>query len=98
MRVQVYYWTTIRKNRGGRFTGMRGLHEEEIADIIRQHVIWEKDPAEAVQKLLQLPTLRKYMASLKGESDKDQFKRHFRRYVNIYMPECPFEVTTRIDT
>jgi histone-lysine N-methyltransferase SUV420H len=94
MPVQVYYWTTIRKNRGGRFTGMRGLHEEELADIIRQQVIWEKDPAEAVQKLLQLPALRKYMASLKGESDKDQFKRHLRRYVNIYMPDCPFEVTT----
>ncbi|CAO2651676.1 Nn.00g042460.m01.CDS01 [Neocucurbitaria sp. VM-36] len=91
---KVYYWTTIRKNRGGRFTGSRGLHEEDIADLIRKHVIWEKDPVEAVQKLLQLPGLRKFMASLKDERDQEQFRRHLRRYVNIYMPDCPFEVTT----
>ncbi|KAL6705164.1 histone lysine methyltransferase Set9 [Coniothyrium glycines] len=91
---KVYYWTAIRKNRGGRFTGMRGLHEEDIADIIREHVIWAKDSAAAVSKLLQLPGLRKYMTSLKSEGDKEQFKRHLRRYVHIYMPDCPFEVTT----
>ncbi|KAI8942229.1 Histone-lysine N-methyltransferase set9 [Plenodomus lindquistii] len=91
---KVYYWTIIRKNRGGRFTSMRGLHEEDIADILRRHVIWNKDPTEAVQKLLQLPGLRKFMAGLKNERDQDNFKRHLRRYVNIYMPDCPFEVTT----
>ncbi|KAF1847313.1 histone-lysine N-methyltransferase SET9 [Cucurbitaria berberidis CBS 394.84] len=91
---KVYYWTIIRKNRGGRSTASRGLHEEDIADIIREYAIWEKEPAEAVQKLLQLPGLRKFMASLKEERDQEQFKRHLRRYVNIYMPDCPFEVTT----
>jgi len=91
---KVYYWTAIRKNRGTRFTASRGLQEEDIADIIRRLVIWEKDPAEAVQALLKLPGLRKYMAGLKDEKDQDQFKRHLRRYVNIYMPDCPFEVTT----
>lgn len=90
----MYYWTVIRKNRGGRFTGSRGLHEEDIADIIRRHVIWDKDPAEAVQKLLQLTGLRKFMTGLKDERDQEHFKRHLRRYVNIYMPDCPFEVTT----
>jgi histone-lysine N-methyltransferase SUV420H len=49
---------------------------------------------EAVQKLLELPGLRKYVAGLRDEKDKEQFKRHLRRYVNIYMPDCPFEVTT----
>ena len=34
------------------------------------------------------------MASLKDERDQEQFKRHLRRYVNIYLPDCPFEVTT----
>ncbi|KAH7359585.1 hypothetical protein BKA66DRAFT_427027 [Pyrenochaeta sp. MPI-SDFR-AT-0127] len=91
---QVYYWTIIRKNRGGRFTASRGLHEEDIADIIRERVVWEKDPAEAVQKLLQLPGMRKFMAGLKDDRDQEHFKRHLRRYVNIYMPDCPFEVTT----
>jgi histone-lysine N-methyltransferase SUV420H len=91
---KLYFWAKIRKNRGGRFTGSRGLHEEDVADIIRQHVVWEKDPAEAVQKLLQLPGLRRFVNSLKDERDQDQFKRHLRRYVNIYMSDCQFEVTT----
>jgi histone-lysine N-methyltransferase SUV420H len=90
----VYYWTTIRKNRGTRFTASRGLQEEDIAGVIRQQVIWDKDPVEAVQQLLALPGLRKYMAGLRDEKDQEQFKRHLRRYVNIYMPDCPFEVTT----
>ncbi|KAH9866768.1 Histone-lysine N-methyltransferase set9 [Plenodomus biglobosus] len=91
---KVYYWTIIRKNRGGRFTSLRGLHEEDIANILRQYVIWEKDPTEAVVKLLQLPGLRKFVAGLKNEREQEQFKRHLRRYVNIYMSDCPFEVTT----
>ncbi|KAF2126028.1 hypothetical protein P153DRAFT_433836 [Dothidotthia symphoricarpi CBS 119687] len=91
---KIYYWTAIRKNRGGRFSASRGLHEEDIADIIRRHVICEKDPVEAVQGLLRLPGLRKYMASLKDEKDQEHFKRHLRRYVNIYLPDCAFEVTT----
>ncbi|KAL5119322.1 histone lysine methyltransferase Set9 [Pleosporales sp. CAS-2024a] len=91
---KVYYWATIRKNRGTRFTASRGLQEEDIAAVIRAQVIWDKDPAAAVQQLLLLPGLRKYMAGLRDEKDQDQFKRHLRRYVNIYMPDCPFEVTT----
>ena len=91
---KVYGWFTIRKNRGGRFTGSRGLREEDVADIIRQHVIWEKDPAEAVQKLLQLPGLRRIVGGLKDKNDQEQFKRHLRRYINIYMPDCQFDVTT----
>ncbi|XP_014550816.1 hypothetical protein COCVIDRAFT_114524 [Bipolaris victoriae FI3] len=91
---KVYGWFTIRKNRGGRFTGVRGLDGEHVADIIRQHVIWDKDPAEAVQKLLQLPRLRRFLVGLKDERDQEQFRRHLRRYVNIYMPDCQFDVTT----
>ncbi|KAH4045990.1 histone-lysine N-methyltransferase SET9 [Parastagonospora nodorum] len=91
---KIYYWATIRKNRGTRFTASRGLQEEDIAGVIREQVIWDKDPVEAVQQLLDLPGLRKYMKGLRDEKDQDQFKRHLRRYVNIYMPDCPFEVTT----
>lgn len=73
---------------------MRGMHEEDIAGVIREQVIWDKDPSEAVQQLLDLPGLRKYVRGLRDEKDQEQFKRHLRRYVNIYMPDCPFEVTT----
>ncbi|KAL1605179.1 histone lysine methyltransferase Set9 [Paraconiothyrium brasiliense] len=91
---KVYYWTAIRKNRGGRFSGSRGLNEEEIANILREHVVVEKNSAEAMQRLVQLPGLKKFLATLKDEADREHFKRHLRRYVSIYMPDCPFEVTT----
>lgn len=92
--MQVYYWTAIRKNRGGRSSGSRGLNEEEIANILREHVIVDKNPTEAMQRLLQLPGLKKFLATLKVEADREHFKRHLRRYISIYMPDCPFEVTT----
>lgn len=34
------------------------------------------------------------MAGLKDEKEKEHFTRHLTRYVKIYMPDCPFEVTT----
>jgi histone-lysine N-methyltransferase SUV420H len=47
-----------------------------------------------VQQLLRLPGLRKFVQGLKDEKERDQFTRHLRRYASIYMPDCPFEVTT----
>jgi histone-lysine N-methyltransferase SUV420H len=61
---------------------------------LRKTVIINKDPGHAVKQLLQLPGLRKFSASLKDEREKEQFHRHLLRYVKIYMPDCPFEVTT----
>lgn len=90
----MYYWTAIRKNRGGRFSGSRGLNQEDIANILRKYVIIEKDIAEAMQRLVQLPGLKKFMATLKDDMDREHFRRHLRRYTSIYMPDCPFEVTT----
>ncbi|KAF9737777.1 hypothetical protein PMIN06_007271 [Paraphaeosphaeria minitans] len=91
---KVYYWTTIRKNRGGRFSGSRGLNEEDIANILREHIVVEKNSAEAMHRLVQLPGLKKFLATLKDDADREHFKRHLRRYVSIYLPDCPFEVTT----
>lgn len=62
--------------------------------MLREHIILDRDPYEAVQHLLRLPALRKFLASLKDEKDQEQFKRHLRRYALIYMPDSPFEVTT----
>jgi histone-lysine N-methyltransferase SUV420H len=90
----VYFWTTIRKNRGGRFSASRGLQQEDIAEVLRKTVIIDKDPAHAVRQLLQLPGLRKFVAGLKDEKEREHFTRHLARYVRIYMPDCPFEVTT----
>lgn len=49
---------------------------------------------EAVQQLLQTAGLRKYYERLATDDEKEHFVRHLRKYVNIYMPDCPWEVTT----
>lgn len=53
-----------------------------------------KDPVSAVQKLLELPGLKKYSQSLKTKDEREHFRRHLSKYVQIYMPDCPFEVYT----
>jgi histone-lysine N-methyltransferase SUV420H len=41
-----------------------------------------------------LPGLKKFSASLKTDKEKDDFRRHLRKYINIYLPDCPFEVSS----
>jgi histone-lysine N-methyltransferase SUV420H len=53
-----------------------------------------KDAASAAHHLLQLPALASYLNSLPSKEEKKHFQDHFRKYVNIYLPDCPFEVTT----
>lgn len=89
----MYYWTTIRKNRA-RYAASRGLREEEIAGIIRQSVIIEKDPQKAITQLLQTAGLKRYYERLKTTDEKEHFQRHLRKYVLIYMPDGAFEVSS----
>jgi histone-lysine N-methyltransferase SUV420H len=57
-------------------------------------VVVKKNPAEAESQLLSLPGLKKFSDNLKTTKEKEDFRQHLRRYVNIYLPECAFEVTT----
>lgn len=57
-------------------------------------MIIEADPATAAEELLALPGLKKFSASLKTDKEKNDFRAHLRKYVNIYLAECPFEVAT----
>lgn len=90
---QVYYWTTIRKNRNA-YHSSRGVREEDVTAILQKKVIIEKKPAEAEQELLALSGLKKFSDSLKTQKEKDDFRKHLRRYINIYLPDCPFEVSS----
>jgi [histone H4]-N-methyl-L-lysine20 N-methyltransferase len=90
---KVYYWTTIRKNRN-LYHASRGVREEDIASILQKIVIIGKDAGEAESQLLLLPGLRKFMDSLQSGKEKDDFRKHMRRYVSIYLPDCPFEITS----
>ncbi|KAI9803326.1 MAG: hypothetical protein M1825_002117 [Sarcosagium campestre] len=90
---RVYFWTQIRKNRTKYFPS-RGIKEEDVAKIIQQTVIVAKDASGAEVALLQLPGLRKFVDRLKSEKEKTDFRRHLRKYINIYLPDCAFEVAT----
>lgn len=41
-----------------------------------------------------MPGLAKYMQRLPTKQEKEWFKRHLRKYIQIYLPNCPFEITT----
>jgi [histone H4]-N-methyl-L-lysine20 N-methyltransferase len=48
----------------------------------------------AATKLLAIDGLRKFHDALKTGKEKDDFRRHLRRYAQIYLPDSPFEVST----
>lgn len=65
-----------------------------MPDILRHNVIVNKSPQKAEELLLNLPGLRKYVERLKTSREKEDFKRHMRKYINLWLPDCPFEVST----
>lgn len=89
----MFFWTTIRKNRS-KYSSARGISEDDVTSILFRDLILGKDPQLAEESLLKLPALRKFDNSLKTKGEKDHFRRHLRKYVNIWLPDCPFEVST----
>ncbi|KAJ5986329.1 Histone-lysine N-methyltransferase SET9 [Penicillium sp. IBT 35674x] len=88
-----YFWTTTRKNRN-KYSPARGIHDDDVGRILLHDVVVAKDVPQGERKLLELPGLRKYMANLPSPREKEWFRRHLRKYVQMYHPDCPFEVTT----
>ncbi len=48
----------------------------------------------AEKALLKLPGVKRYRSSLSTPGEKEQFRNHFRKYINMYKTDCPFEVST----
>ncbi|CAJ2505877.1 Uu.00g000070.m01.CDS01 [Anthostomella pinea] len=88
-----YYWTTIPKNRIS-YHPSRGVTESKIAKIIQSHLIVEPDIELAETKLLATEGLRRFHNGLKTPKEKDDFRAHLRRYMRLYLPDCPFEVSS----
>jgi [histone H4]-N-methyl-L-lysine20 N-methyltransferase len=65
-----------------------------VATILRESAIVDKDPAKAEERLLKLAGIRKFVERLKTEKEKEDFRKHLRKYLNIWLPDCPFEVST----
>lgn len=90
---QVYFWTTIQKNRP-RYTSSRGFKEEDVPDIIRKAIIYDKDPDKALKLLQALPAIKRHVDTLQTRKEREHFTQHLRRYAVIYLPEAEFEVST----
>lgn len=90
--LQVYFWSTIRKNRS-RYASSRYLKDDEIGKILQEDIIIGKDVAKGCARLCQLPGVKRYLEKLSPD-DIEHFLRHFRKYVSMYLPDCPFEVHT----
>ncbi|CAI4217617.1 unnamed protein product [Parascedosporium putredinis] len=77
-------------------------YDDILTDALVDHVFyWTTIPknrpsyhplAEAEERLIQTDGLRKFLASLKTDKEKDDFRKHLRRYLSIYSPDCAFEV------
>ncbi|KAK7427182.1 histone lysine methyltransferase Set9 [Neonectria magnoliae] len=89
----VFYWTTVPKNRSS-YHPSRGVREEEIAKILQEEVALNKDLAAAEKRLLATDGLRRFINGLKTDKEKEDFRRHLRRYLQIYLPDCPWEVNS----
>lgn len=83
----------IPKNRPS-YHASRGIREGEVAKILQEEAIVNEDVDKAEERLLSLPGLRKFLGSLKTDKEKDDFKKHLRRYISIYLPSCPVEVSS----
>ena len=70
------------------------MGEEDVPSILLRNVIVDKNSQRAEELLLKLPGLRKYFERLKTDREKDDFRRHMRKYINIWLPDSPFEVST----
>ncbi|RDA88951.1 hypothetical protein CP532_0620, partial [Ophiocordyceps camponoti-leonardi (nom. inval.)] len=88
---RVFYWTSVPKNRSS-YLPSRGVCEDDITTIIRNDVIVAKDLAAAEAKLLATTGLRRFQQSLKTPQEREDFRRHLLRYLQIYLPDCPWEV------
>lgn len=90
----MYFWSTIRKLKAN-YHACRGVLEEDVCKLLQTHAIVARDAAAAQEALLtQLPGLGKYRRALHTPDEREHFVRHLRRYVAIYLPDCPFEVGT----
>ncbi|CAN8097326.1 unnamed protein product [Discula destructiva] len=90
---RAFYWTNIPKNRTS-YHASRGVKEEEITKIIQTHLIVDPNLELAEEKLLATDGIRRFCSALKTPKQKLDFKQHLRRYAQIYLPDCPFEVSS----
>lgn len=48
----------------------------------------------AEQEVLAITGIKRYLAKLPSDREREWFRRHLRKYIQMYLPDCPFEITT----
>lgn len=73
---------------------MRGINNDDVGRILLHDVIVAKNAARAEKEILGMKGLKRYMGSLPNDREREWFRRHLRKYIQMYLPDSPFEVTT----
>lgn len=73
---------------------MRGINNDDVGRILLHDVIVAKNAKKAEKEILGMKGLKRYMSSLPNDREREWFRRHLRKYIEMYLPDSPFEVTT----
>ena len=49
---------------------------------------------QAVRQLLVLPWLKRFFVKLTSDGERKGFKRLLRQYLSLYLPDCPFKISS----
>ena len=92
--MQVLYWTTVRK--ACKSYHPLDLANNDVISILSDNVILQRDIPRAMSQILELPGLKQYSESLRSPNEVKDFQHHMRKYLNIYLPDCPFEISSTL--
>ena len=81
----------IRKNQP--YEPIHDIEAAEIQNVIQAHIITRPDIATAERALLSIEGIRKFYRRLKPPSQM-HFRGHLRRYLQTYLADCPFDITS----
>lgn len=65
-----------------------------MTKILFDHIVCDGNMKAAEVALLGLSGFKKFLDRLRTSREQEDFKRHLRKYIGIWLPDCPWEVTT----
>lgn len=89
--IQIYYKGIIRKF--SNIYSSTTSDQQGVISILHNKVIKRKDIVGAKRQLLALPTLYRFLGNLDSARDRSRFQLHIGRYLKLYLPDYPFEIS-----
>jgi histone-lysine N-methyltransferase SUV420H len=91
--MQVKFWSITRKIRKNQWAPL-AIRDSEVIAILRYGVILQRNTSSAVGKLVSVPGLKGFCFDILCDNDRALFQNHLHQYACIYLPDCPFEIST----